>query len=69
MGSTTLFRDVFINPEQVVRFYACSGEVNSERLSVTFVSEICIKIISALKIFYIFTASYYICVLLQTTIV
>ena len=23
MGSTTLFKAVFINPEQVVRFYAC----------------------------------------------
>ena len=26
MGSTTLFKAVFINPEQVVRFYACTGE-------------------------------------------
>ena len=25
VGSTTLFKAVFINPEQVVRFYACSG--------------------------------------------
>ena len=25
MGSTTLFKAVFINPEQVVRFYACSS--------------------------------------------
>ena len=24
MGSTTLFKAVFINPEQVVRFYACT---------------------------------------------
>ena len=24
MGSATLFKAVFINPEQVVRFYACS---------------------------------------------
>ena len=29
MGSTTLFKAVFINPEQVVRFYAC----NQKRLS------------------------------------
>ena len=26
MGSTTLFKAVFINPEQVVRFYACNQE-------------------------------------------
>ena len=24
VGSTTLFKSVFINPEQVVRFYACT---------------------------------------------
>ena len=29
VGSTTLFKAVFINPEQVVRFYACSDQTFS----------------------------------------